>query len=200
MRESWCVVEVPSVGYLAYGAGSTGVEHSVISFRLAPREGVTAAWSSTEVTLVDLDTNKSMQIKTLGARPVTGRRIVPNVTEEFWFLHGLTAGGEFRLEPRIANMEVRLPPIVRDGQMIAVAPVRITDGPRTPKVVSVFALGGHYARRSEDLVLLHRVEDDLDVLRREDWRRSCCRRWSVRIRADQMSFSPFDGIRSTSPR
>jgi hypothetical protein len=132
----WCVVEVPSVGYLAYGAGNSGrLDHTMISFRLAPHEGVTAAWSSEEVTLVDVDTNKSMRFKALDTKPVTGRQIVPSTEEDLWVLYGPYTPGEFRLEPRIAKMEVQVPPILRDGQMIRVDPVRINDGPRTPKVI-----------------------------------------------------------------
>jgi hypothetical protein len=134
--QGWCVVEVPSVGHLAYGTGNSGqLDHTMISFRLAPREGVTAAWSSPEVTLVDVDTSKSMRVKALDTKPVTGRRTVPGIAENLWVLYGPYAPGEFRLEPRIAKMEVRLPPILRDGQMVVVVPVRINDGPRTPKVV-----------------------------------------------------------------
>jgi len=135
------VVDVPSVGYLGYGAGNSGqLDHTTISFGLVPHEGITAAWSSTEVTMVDVDTNKSMRFKAMDTKPVTGRRTAPNpsVAEGLYrVLYEPYAPGEFRLEPRIAKMEVRMPPILRDGQMIAVVPLRINDGPRSPKVIVV---------------------------------------------------------------
>jgi hypothetical protein len=140
--QGWCVVEVPSVGYLAYGTGNSGQpDHTMISFRLSPREGVVAAWSSTEITLVDVDTRKSMRIKALDTTPVTGRRISPGISEDLWVLYGPYSPGEFRLEPRIAKMEIRVPPILINGKTIEVAPVRIDDGPRMPKAVPIFA--GH---------------------------------------------------------
>ncbi len=142
MMSGWCVVEVPSVGYLGYGAGNSGeLDNTVISFRLAPREGVVAAWSSTEVTLVDLDSGKSMRIKALDTSPVTGRRLSPQIGEDLWVLYGPYSPGQFQLKPRIAKMEIRVPPILVNGQTVHVAPVRIHDGPRTPKVVTFFV--GH---------------------------------------------------------
>ena len=126
------MVEVPSVGNLAYGAGNSGQrDYTIISFRLAPHEGVTVSWSSADVSVVDIDTGKSMRIEALDTKPVTGRTIQPNLAQEHWVLYGPYAPGEFRLEPRIAKMEIRVPPILRDGQRIEVAPVRIDDGPRT---------------------------------------------------------------------
>jgi hypothetical protein len=136
MMSGWCVVELPTVGFLAYGAGNSGeLDHTIISFRLAPRDGVTAAWSSTEITLVDLDTNKSMQVKALDAAPVTGRKLYLGISEEQRTLYGPYSPGEFRLSPRIAKMEVRMPPVLRDGQMVQVPPVRLNDGIRMPRIV-----------------------------------------------------------------
>ena len=132
-QSGWCIVEVPSVGDVAYGAGNSGeLSYTELSFRLAPREGVTAAWSSTEITLVDVDTGKSMQVKALDPKPVTGRKLLPNIGEEYFVLYGPYAPGQFRLEPRIAKLEIRLPPVSSGGRTIEVAPVRLNDGTRFP--------------------------------------------------------------------
>ena len=132
----WCVIELPAVGYLGVGAsanaGSLG--ETIISFRLAPRDGVIAAWSSAEITLVDLHNNKSIQLKALDTHQVAGRRLVPNIDEDLWVLYGPYSPGEFHLKPRITKMEVRFPPILLDGRTVQVPPVRIDDGPRRPTV------------------------------------------------------------------
>ena len=138
MLSGSCVIEVPSVGYLAYGAGNAGaLDYTGVGFRLAPREGVVVAWSSTDVTLVDLDTGRSTRIKAMNTTPVTGRRLVPTIGEDLWVLYGPYAPGEFRVEPRIAKMEIRLPPILANGRPVEVAPVRINDGPRLPTIVFI---------------------------------------------------------------
>src|SRR5258706_4038601 len=123
---SWCVVELPAVGYLGVGASPPGLGHlgvgesdeTVISFRLAPRDGVVAAWSSAEITLVDLDDSKSIQLKALDTNPVAGRRLNPNIDEDLWVLYGPYSEGQFRLKPRITKMEVRVPPILLEGRTV----------------------------------------------------------------------------------
>jgi hypothetical protein len=83
-HSGWCIVAVPSVGDLAYGAWNDGeLNYTNIQFRLAPRIGVTAAWSASEVTLVDRDTGKSVSVKALDTKPVTGRKLDPQVAEEY---------------------------------------------------------------------------------------------------------------------
>lgn len=133
---------LPEVGYLGVGASAAALAHlgvgesdeTVISFRLAPRDGVVVAWSSAEITLVDLEDNKSIQLKALDTNPVAGHRRYPHIGEDQWVLYGPYAPGEFHLKPRITKMEVRFPPILLDGRTVQIPPVRIDDGPRTPKV------------------------------------------------------------------
>jgi hypothetical protein len=135
MVNVWCVVDVPTVGSLAFLARNPeGLSHTVIAFRLVPKEGVTVAWSSTDITLVDLDANKSMQVKALDTKPVTGRQLAGNIAEEHWVLYGPYSPGELGVHPRIAKMEVRVPPIFRGAQMFQIPPLRINDGPRIPKL------------------------------------------------------------------
>jgi hypothetical protein len=141
-QSGWCIVQVPSVGDLAYGAGNSGdLDYTILSFRMAPREGVTAAWSSAEITLVDRDTGKSMQVKALDTKPVTGRKLDPYMREDLFVLYGPYSPGEYRLEPRIAKLEIRLPPIISDARTVEVAPLRVNDGTRLP--MPVFLFGGH---------------------------------------------------------
>ena len=135
----WCIVDVPSVGDLAYLAYNSGeLEYTILSFRLAPREGITAAWLSAEVTLVDRDTGKSMQVKALDTKPVTGRKLYPNIGEEHFVLYGPYAPGQFRLEPRIAKLEIRFPPILSGARTVEVAPLPLDDGTRFPLPVILY--------------------------------------------------------------
>lgn len=129
----WCIVDVPAVGDLAYAGWNSGeLDYTELSFRLAPREGVTAAWSSAEVTLVDLDTGKSMQVKALDTKPVTGRKLDPYIREEHFVLYGPYSPGQFRLQPRIAKLQIRLPPILSGGRSVEVPPLPLNDGTRFP--------------------------------------------------------------------
>jgi hypothetical protein len=137
MLGSLCVIELPAIGYLGVGPSAIlgAVDQTKVSFRLAPREGVVAAWASAEITLVDLDNNKSVQLKALDTKQVVGHYFAPHVDEDEWVLYGAYAPGEFYLKPRITNMEVRFPLILLDGRTVQVPPVRIYDGLRTPKAV-----------------------------------------------------------------
>src|SRR5690349_4249457 len=72
MLHTWCVVEVRDAGYLAVaasapaqGGSDSGMGDTVLAFRFAPREHVTARWSSAEITLVDVSSHRSMQAKAL---------------------------------------------------------------------------------------------------------------------------------------
>ena len=132
-HSGWCIVGVPSVGDLAYGAWNDGEpDYTNIQFRLAPRIGVTAAWSSSEVTIMDRDTGKSMSVKALDTKPVTGRKLDPQVAEEYLVLYGPYSPGQLRLKPRIAKLEIRLPPILVDGRTVDLAPLPLNDGTRWP--------------------------------------------------------------------
>jgi len=138
----WCIVEVAAVGDVAYAGGNSGeLDYTELSFRLAPREGVTAAWSSAEITLFDRDTGESMQVKALDTKPVTGRKLDPYMREENFVLYGPYAPGQFRLQPRIAKLEIRLPPILAGGRTVDVPPLRLNDGTRFPVPMPIFA--GH---------------------------------------------------------
>lgn len=53
---------------------------------------------------MDVDANKSMRAKALDTKPVTGRRIAPNIEEDLWVLYGPYAPGEFRLEPAVKSL------------------------------------------------------------------------------------------------
>jgi hypothetical protein len=135
MLHGWCVFELPGAADLAIGAGNSGmVDETKISFRLAPRNGIVAAWSSAELTVVDLNNDKSIKLKVLDTREVTGRRLYPHINEDQWVLYGPFSEGQFRLSPRVARMEVRFPSVLLDGRVIQVPPIRIDDGLRVPKI------------------------------------------------------------------
>jgi hypothetical protein len=140
-QNSWCIIELPAVGFLGVGAGASSgsIDETMLSFRLSPRDGVTVAWTSAEFALVDLRNNKSIQVKALDTRQVTGRWLYPRIAEENWVLYGPYSTAEFRLTPRITKMEVRFPPLLVDGKTVQVPPVRIDDGTRTPKVMFYYS-------------------------------------------------------------
>jgi hypothetical protein len=134
-----CVVELPRSGYLAVRASSLGtVDETTVWVRFVPRNGIVAAWSTPDITLVDLENNKAVQLKALVTRQVVGRGLDAAIDEDKRIFDAAHAEGQFRVRPRIAKMELRLPPLVLDGETVHVPPVRIDDGFRSPTPTAIY--------------------------------------------------------------
>jgi hypothetical protein len=140
----WCIFEVPQLGYMGVKAdGGVGTEYTNLALRLAPRPGVTAAWSAREVRLIDLDSNATKDMAVLETKRVLGgdpTPAVPTAGPNLVF-HGGYSPADFSLRTRIKRFELRFPPVVVGESQLQVPPVQITDGARFPMPVPIFMAG-----------------------------------------------------------
>jgi hypothetical protein len=136
----WCIFELPGLGYLGVKADSgVGLEYTGLAVRLAPRAGVSAAWSAREVRIIDLD-SKAVQEKAVLETRIVSTLAPPAPAPELVF-HGAHSDADFSLRPRIKRFELRFPEVRSGDARLQVPAVQIVDGARFPMPVPWFMAG-----------------------------------------------------------
>jgi hypothetical protein len=139
----WCVIELPQIGYLGVKAdGGVNTEFTDVAIRLAPRPGVTAAWTAAELRVLDVDSKAVKDMAALNTQSVAVRDAPPAASGADLVFATSHSQSDFVLRPRIKRFELQFPDVRSGDSRAKVQPVQIVDGVRFPMPVPWF-LAGH---------------------------------------------------------
>ena len=133
-----CILEFDDFGYFAvngYGVDWDGFYANVF---LAPYKGVEVRWSG-PITLVDLNSNKVIQVQEPDTNTVVGginqKGAGADWNDERLIGYGERITASFRLRTSAHHMELRFPPVHVGEKDITIPSIQIRQGIRLPVVV-----------------------------------------------------------------